>query len=281
MFWIGPVGPCSPGIHLGNASATSPARTRISSCTKVIRRAACVSSTTKVITGSAAFCPRAATAATSIAANASSKYFAALIRFIYDLQSFNAVRLAARIIPASRKSSRNLDRRAKMHLALSPGSLMILAMPELIQPDSPSLWEVARVLVREYAASLGVSLDFQNFDDELQHFETKYARPDGAFLLARSGAEFLGCGALRRFSTTDCEMKRLYVRPAGRNLGLGRQLAIALVNEAKSLGYKRMLLDTLPTMQSAQSLYKSLGFVPTEPYRYNPIEGTSFLVLNL
>jgi putative acetyltransferase len=158
---------------------------------------------------------------------------------------------------------------------------MIPAVPELIQPSSPSLWEVARVLVREYAASLGVSLDFQNFDDELLHFETKYAPPDGTFLLARNAGEFLACGALRRFSASDCEMKRLYVRPAGRNLGLGRQLALALVNEARSLGYKQMLLDTLPTMRNAQSLYKSLGFVPTEPYRYNPIEGTSFLKLDL
>src|ERR1700722_5739647 len=168
-----------------------------------------------------------------------------------------------------------------MHLPLSPSSSMILAMLWLIQPDSPSLWEAARVLVREYAASLDVSLDFQNFDEELRHFEAEYAPPSGAFLLAHTEGEVVGCGALRRFSATDCEMKRLYVRPSGRNLGLGRQLAIALVNEAKSLGYKRMLLDTLPTMQSAQSLYKSLGFVPTEPYRYNPIEGTSFLVLNL
>jgi putative acetyltransferase len=154
-------------------------------------------------------------------------------------------------------------------------------MIELIHPDSPSLWEKARALVREYAASLGVSLDFQNFDEELRHFETEYAPPGGAFLLARNENEFVGCGALRRFSATDCEMKRLYVQPAGRKLGLGRQLAVALINEARSLGYKQMLLDTLPTMRSAQALYKSLGFVATEPYRYNPIAGTSFLKLDL
>jgi putative acetyltransferase len=162
---------------------------------------------------------------------------------------------------------------------------MILTMAELIHPDSPPLWDTARTLVREYAASLNVNLDFQNFDEELLHFETEYAPPTGAFLLARNDARnenaFLACGALRRLSATDCEMKRLYVRPAGRNLGLGRQLAVALVTEARCLRYKRMLLDTLPTMQSAQLLYKSLGFVPTEPYRFNPIEGTSFLKLEL
>ena len=154
-------------------------------------------------------------------------------------------------------------------------------MAQLIHPDSPYLWEAARTLVREYAASLNVNLDFQNFDDELQHFETEYALPGGAFLLARNEGKFVACGAIRRFSASDCEMKRLYVRPTGRNLGIGRLLALALINEAKSLGYKRMLLDTLPTMQSAQSLYHSLGFRPTQPYRFNPIEGTSYLQLNL
>jgi putative acetyltransferase len=169
-----------------------------------------------------------------------------------------------------------------MHLVLRPASVILAtSMTEVIHPDSPALWDAARVLVREYAASLGISLDFQNFDDELKQFESEYAPPTGTFLLARNEVDFLGCGALRRFSATDCEMKRLYVRPAGRNLGLGRQLALALINQARSLGYKRMLLDTLPTMQSARALYQSLGFVPTEPYRFNPIEGTSFLKLDL
>jgi putative acetyltransferase len=154
-------------------------------------------------------------------------------------------------------------------------------MPELIHPDSPELWETARSLVREYAASLNVNLAFQNFEEELLHFESEYAPPTGTFLLARTNNEFLGCGALRRFSTTDCEMKRLYVHPSARNLGLGRQLAQALIAEAKSLGYKRILLDTLPTMQSAQSLYKSLGFHPTPPYRFNPIPGSAYLKLAL
>jgi len=154
-------------------------------------------------------------------------------------------------------------------------------MSELVHPNSASLWETARALVREYAASLNVSLDFQNFDDELLHFESEYAPPAGIFLLARNETEFLGCGALRRFSAAECEMKRLYVRPAGRKLGLGRQIADALIAEAKSLGYTRMLLDTLPTMHSAQSLYKSLGFVPTEPYRFNPIVGSAYLKLDL
>jgi putative acetyltransferase len=187
-------------------------------------------------------------------------------------------------------------------------------MIELIHPNSSSLWETARVLVREYAASLNVNLDFQNFDEELLQFEKEYAPPGGTFLLARKfsdlrshgdirnhgdlrsddlrngelysrgegkDAEYLGCGALRRFSASDCEMKRLYVRSTGRNLGIGRQIALALIGEAKELGYERVLLDTLPTMQSAQSLYASLGFEPTPPYRFNPIPGSTFLKLDL
>lgn len=171
---------------------------------------------------------------------------------------------------------------SKMHLALTlRSSILLLSMIELLHPDSAQLWETARTLVREYAASLNVNLDFQNFDEELLNFDQEYAPPSGTFLLAHDNNEFLGCGALRRFSTTECEMKRLYVRPSGRNLGLGRRLAIALITEAKSLGYKRMLLDTLPTMQSAHALYQTLGFTPTEPYRFNPIEGAAYLQLDL
>jgi putative acetyltransferase len=159
--------------------------------------------------------------------------------------------------------------------------MLTLAMAELIHPDCRELWQTARELVREYAASLNVNLDFQNFDEELLRFETEYGPPSGTFLLARHNGEFVACGAFRRFSDSDCEMKRLYMRPAGRNLGIGRRLAQALIAEAKSLGYRRMLLDTLPTMQSAQALYKSLGFVATEPYRFNPIEGSAYLKLEL
>jgi putative acetyltransferase len=159
--------------------------------------------------------------------------------------------------------------------------MLTLAMAELIHPDCRELWQTARELVREYAASLNVNLDFQNFDQELLHFESEYAPPTGTFLLARQSDEFVACGAFRRFSDSDCEMKRLYVRPGGRKLGIGRQLAQALIAEAKTLGYRRMLLDTLPTMQSAQALYQSLGFVPTEPYRFNPIEGSVYLKLDL
>jgi GNAT superfamily N-acetyltransferase len=132
--------------------------------------------------------------------------------------------------------------------------------------------EAVRTLLREYAGGLGVDLSFQDFDAEL-------ADPLGFYelvLLAEGG-----CVALRSIDAETCEMKRLYVRPAARSGGLGRRLAEAIVSEARARGYRRMLLDTLPTMGAAQALYASLGFRETEPYRYNPVPGTTFLELAL
>jgi ribosomal protein S18 acetylase RimI-like enzyme len=132
--------------------------------------------------------------------------------------------------------------------------------------------DAVRTLFREYADGLGVDLSFQDFDAEL-------ANPLGFYelVLVATG----GCVALRRVDGATCEMKRLYVRPAARATGLGRALADAVIAHARARGYERMLLDTLPSMAEARSLYASLGFRETEAYRYNPVEGTSFLELLL
>jgi GNAT superfamily N-acetyltransferase len=152
---------------------------------------------------------------------------------------------------------------------------------DLVQPDSAHLWAAARRLVEEYAASLHVDLGFQDFEREVTDLARVYGPPDGAFLLARHDGEVLGCVALRKFAEGACEMKRLYVTPAGRGRGVGRALAEGIVARARRLRYERMLLDTLEFMKEAHALYVSLGFQPTSAYWFNPIPGSSFLELEL
>lgn len=140
---------------------------------------------------------------------------------------------------------------------------------------------LARALFLEYASSLGVDLGFQDFEREVSALPGDYEPPDGCLLLASDGAEILGCVGVRRFKAGICEMKRLYVRPAARGRGAGRTLVEAAIRFARSAGYREMRLDTLPSMSSAQALYRELGFVDIPPYRYNPVSGCTFLTFDL
>lgn len=141
--------------------------------------------------------------------------------------------------------------------------------------------ESVRSLFREYADSLGVNLDYQGFEDEVRDLPGKYAPPSGTLVLAFNGDELVGCVGVRPIDEDVAEMKRLYVRPAGRGLGAGRTLAEAAIRFATVTGYSRMRLDTLPQMDRAQELYRSLGFMPIDAYRYSAVAGTVFLELAL
>jgi putative acetyltransferase len=136
-------------------------------------------------------------------------------------------------------------------------------------------------LFREYQEALGVDLSFQGFASEVENLPGEYAPPRGRLLLARGGGAVAGCIALRPLASDVCEMKRLYVRPEFRAAGVGRLLAARVIADGRAMGYRRMCLDTLPTMSQAQRLYESLGFTDIPPYRHNPIAGTRFLGLDL
>ncbi len=151
----------------------------------------------------------------------------------------------------------------------------------IIDGHDPQFIPEVRQLFLEYADSLKVPLDFQNFDEELNSLPGAYTPPTGCLLLAISDQEFAGCVALRQLEKNICEMKRLFVRPQWRGTKLGRLLAETLIQRARDMGYQFMRLDTLPFMDRARKLYSSLGFYEIESYRFNPIAGTSFMELKL
>lgn len=136
-------------------------------------------------------------------------------------------------------------------------------------------------LFREYQKSLGVDLCFQNYDEELAHLPGKYKEPEGRLYVIYVEDKLAGCIALRRFDQERCEMKRLYMRPLFRGLRLGQILAEKIIADARTVGYKTMVLDTLESLDSAVTLYRRMGFEEIPPYYDNPLENVIYFKLDL
>ena len=154
-------------------------------------------------------------------------------------------------------------------------------MAEIRPAEFPADHAAVLAIFTEYVRSPSVSLDFQGYEDEFAELPGKYAPPEGRLLLATEGERVLGCVALRKVNQRICEMKRLYVRPEGRGMALGRRLAEAVVEEARNAGYAEMRLDVLPEFEAARGIYRAMGFAPAPAVSHNPVPGTAFLGLDL
>lgn len=153
-------------------------------------------------------------------------------------------------------------------------------MIEILEANSAQV-PLVRELFLEYARSLDFNLCFQGFDQELESLPGKYAAPKGVMLLAFVSGELAGCVALQPIDEEICEMKRLYVRPGFQGRGVGKSLAVRLLLKAETIGYRKMRLDTVPSMKAAIKMYEGLGFFEIPPYRENPIKGALYLEKNL
>ena len=152
---------------------------------------------------------------------------------------------------------------------------------QVVESGDAQAIDAVRELLRAYWDSLGFSAGFQSFTDELRELPGKYSPPSGRLLLVRIASQAVATAAFRRLSAEACEAKRLYVEPAYRHHGIAAALLTRLVEEARGSGYRTLYGDTLPTMASALSLYRKMGFVETGPYSENPTPGAIYLRLSL
>jgi carbonic anhydrase len=159
---------------------------------------------------------------------------------------------------------------------------MTVNLRTLTAADSEAL-EHVRQFFRNYAAWLGVDLCFQNFDQEMASLPGAYSAPQGRLFFAEVDGRPAGCVGVRPLPDSEgvCEMKRLYVTPEERGHGVGAALALAAIKAAKAIGYRKLMIDTLPSMRMAVKLYRELGFTEAPAYYQTPVEGTMFLSLDL
>ncbi len=148
---------------------------------------------------------------------------------------------------------------------------------EISIAQAPAEISVVQAIFREYAEFLKVDLCFQGFDKEMATFPAFY---DFLLLGSVDGAP-AGAVGLKDSGQGACEMKRLYVRPPFQTLGLGRKLAVALIDEARRRHYRVMRLDTLPRLERAIALYRNLGFAETGKYYDSPLPGVLYMSLDL
>lgn len=138
-----------------------------------------------------------------------------------------------------------------------------------VTAEGPEL-DVFRELIQEYQRFLGIDLCFQGFHTEVAEPFGRYGPPRGLVLLAYWDGKIAGCGALHDLGDGECELKRIYVRPAFRRKGIARKISDYLVDRAVEIGYQKAKLDTLRRLEGAGELYASMGFVETVPYNFNP-----------
>lgn len=124
-------------------------------------------------------------------------------------------------------------------------------------------------------------LEIQQYDKELEDFEAKYGMPDGRMYVLYYCGKLAGCIALRKIDNSNCELKRLYIKPEFRGNGLGRMLVERLISDAREIGYKYMLLDTLPFLRTAIRMYKNIGFYEIEKYNNSPMDTTIYMRFDL
>ncbi|MEZ4971095.1 MAG: GNAT family N-acetyltransferase [Flavobacteriaceae bacterium] len=139
----------------------------------------------------------------------------------------------------------------------------------------------AKKLILEYVSWLGIDLSFQNFDQEMAGLPQMYRPEDGGLFIASINDEAVGIAGLRRFNSKDGEIKRMYVQPNSRGMGIGQLLLAQCIGKAKELGYDTIKLDTADFMESAIKMYTGNGFVEIGAYRYNPHEATKYYELSL
>lgn len=141
---------------------------------------------------------------------------------------------------------------------------------QIIVARTPAQYQAAVSLFKEYAQGLGIDLQFQQFDQELQVIPTRYGPPQGELWLIQDTDQWVGCAALKQLDEHTCELKRMFVQPAYRGRGLADQLMEQALTTALDLGYQVMKLDSLRRLTPALKLYQRYGFEETTPYNYNP-----------